>query len=306
MEGVLMNPKFRSAIRSFRLRTLPLSLAGVILGAMLASSEFKVSVIVIVFLLLTTIFLQILSNLSNELGDVLNGTDTPDRQGPEYGIAEGGLSVNDMKRLISVIATLCALSGCAMIWTSFGTLFSLRSAGLLVLGALAIIAAMRYTLGPSPYGYRGLGDIAVFIFFGLVSVLGGFYVCAHTISSPLLALPAAAVGLFSVGVLNVNNIRDMKTDSANRVTVAIRLGLRGSRIYQTVLISAGWILLVVFAALYKPSPWHFLFLAVLPLHFIHLKGIWTKTDRALDPMLPLLVMSTFILCLILGLSLMLI
>ena len=301
-----MNPKFRSAIRSFRLRTLPLSLAGVILGAMLASSEFKVSVIVIVFLLLTTIFLQILSNLSNELGDVLNGTDTPDRQGPEYGIAEGGLSVNDMKRLISVIATLCALSGCAMIWTSFGTLFSLRSAGLLVLGALAIIAAMRYTLGPSPYGYRGLGDIAVFIFFGLVSVLGGFYVCAHTISSPLLALPAAAVGLFSVGVLNVNNIRDMKTDSANRVTVAIRLGLRGSRIYQTVLIAAGWILLVVFAALYKPSPWHFLFLAVLPLHLIHLKGIWTKTDRALDPMLPLLVMSTFILCLILGLSLMLI
>ena len=306
MEGVLMNPKFRSAIRSFRLRTLPLSLAGVILGAMLASSEFKVSVIVIVFLLLTTIFLQILSNLSNELGDVLNGTDTPDRQGPEYGIAEGGLSVNDMKRLISVIATLCALSGCAMIWTSFGTLFSLRSAGLLVLGALAIIAAMRYTLGPSPYGYKGLGDIAVFIFFGLVSVLGGFYVCAHTISSSLLALPAAAVGLFSVGVLNVNNIRDMKTDSANRVTVAIRLGLRGSRIYQTVLIAAGWILLVVFAALYKPSPWHFLFLAVLLLHFIHLKGIWTKTDRALDPMLPLLVMSTFILCLILGLSLMLI
>ena len=301
-----MNPKFRSAIRSFRLRTLPLSLAGVILGAMLAAGEFKVSVIVIVFLLLTTIFLQILSNLSNELGDVLNGTDTPDRQGPEYGIAEGGLSVNDMKRLISVIATLCALSGCAMIWTSFGTLFSLRSAGLLVLGALAIIAAMRYTLGPSPYGYRGLGDIAVFIFFGLVSVLGGFYVCAHTISSPLLALPAAAVGLFSVGVLNVNNIRDMKTDSANRVTVAIRLGLRGSRIYQTVLIAAGWILLVVFAALYKPSPWHFLFLAVLPLHLIHLKGIWTKTDRALDPMLPLLVMSTFILCFILGLSLMLI
>ena len=89
---------------------------------------------------------------------------------------------------------------------------------------------MRYTLGPSPYGYRGLGDIAVFIFFGLVSVLGGYYVCAHTISSPMLILPSAAIGCFSVGVLNVNNIRDMKTDSANRVTVAIKLGLRGSRI----------------------------------------------------------------------------
>ena len=297
-----MNPKFRSAIRSFRLRTLPLSLAGVILGAMLAASEFKVSATVIVFLLLTTIFLQILSNLSNELGDVLNGTDTPDRQGPEYGIAEGGLSVNDMKRLISVIATLCAISGCAMVWTSFGTLFSLRSAGLLILGAFAIVAAMRYTLGPSPYGYRGLGDIAVFIFFGLVSVLGGYYVCAHTITSPTLILPAAAIGCFSVGVLNVNNIRDMKTDSANRVTVAIKLGLKGSIIYQTILVAAGWILLAVFTALFKPSPWHWLFLLALPLHLIHLKGIWTRTERALDPMLPLLVMSTFILSLILGIS----
>ena len=297
-----MNPKIRSAIRSLRLRTLPLSLGGVVLGALLAACEFKVSPWVMILLFLTTVFLQILSNLSNELGDVLNGTDTPDRQGPEYGIAEGGLEVGDMKRLISVVATLCALSGCAMVWVSFGTLFSLRSAGLLVLGALAIIAAMRYTLGPSPYGYRGLGDMAVFIFFGLVSVLGGYYVSAHTIASPLLVLPAAAVGCLSVGVLNVNNIRDMKTDSANRVTVAIKLGLKGSRIYQTILIVLGWILLVCFAAVYKPSPWHYLFLVVSPLHIAHLKGIWTRTGRALDPMLPLLVMSTFLLCLILGVS----
>ena len=297
-----MNTKFRSAIRSLRLRTLPLSLAGVILGAMLAAGDFKVSCWGATLLFLTTIFLQILSNLSNELGDALNGTDTPDRQGPDYGMVEGGLTVNEMKRLVSVFATLCALSGSAMIWISFGTLFSMKSACLLTLGALAIVAAIRYTLGPSPYGYRGLGDIAVFIFFGLVSVLGGYYVCAHTIPTLMLALPAAAVGLFSVGVLNVNNIRDMRTDAKNRVTVAIRLGLRKSRIYQTILVAGGWILLVLFASLYEPSPWHFLFLAVLPLHIIHLKGIWTKTDRALDPMLPLLVMSTFVLCLILGLS----
>lgn len=297
-----MNQKLRSAIRSLRLRTLPLSLGGVVLGALLAASDFVVSPWVMVLLFLTTVFLQILSNLSNELGDVLNGTDTPDRQGPDYGIAEGGLSVSDMKRLISAIATACALSGCAMIWVSFGTLFSIRSISLLILGALAIIAAMRYTLGPSPYGYRGLGDIAVFIFFGLVSVLGGYYVCAHTIISPMLILPAAAVGFFSVGVLNVNNIRDMKTDSINRVTVAIKLGLKGSRIYQTVLIALGWILLVCFTAVYKPSPWHYLFLIVFPLHLIHLKGIWSRKEKALDPMLPLLVMSTFLLCLILGIS----
>ena len=118
----------------------------------------------------------------------------------------------------------------------------------------------------------------------------------------MLILPAAAIGCFSVGVLNVNNIRDMKTDSANRVTVAIKLGLKGSRIYQTILVAAGWILLAVFTALFKPSPWHWLFLLALPLHLIHLKGIWTRTERALDPMLPLLVMSTFILSLILGIS----
>ena len=118
----------------------------------------------------------------------------------------------------------------------------------------------------------------------------------------MLILPAAAIGCFSVGVLNVNNIRDMKTDSANRVTVAIKLGLKGSRIYQTILVAAGWILLAVFTALFKPSHWHWLFLLVLPLHLIHLKGIWTRTERALDPMLPLLVMSTFILSLILGIS----
>ena len=287
---------------SFRLRTLPLSLSGVILGACLASENHKVGGWTILLLLLTTVFLQILSNLSNELGDVLKGTDTDDRQGPGYGISEGSLSIGDMRRLISVMATLCALSGCGMVWVSFGALFCLKSVCLLALGALAIAAAIRYTLGPSPYGYRGLGDVAVFIFFGLVSVLGAYYVCAHTISYPTLILPAAAIGCFSVGVLNVNNIRDMRTDAANRVTVAIKLGLRNARIYQTALICLGWILLLTFAALHNPSPWHFLFTLTLPLYLVHLKGVWTRSERALDPMLPLLVMSTFILSLIMGLS----
>ena len=106
-----MNQKLRSAIRSLRLRTLPLSLGGVVLGALLAASDFVVSPWVMVLLFLTTVFLQILSNLSNELGDVLNGTDTPDRQGPDYGIAEGGLSVSDMKRLISAIAMDRSIAG---------------------------------------------------------------------------------------------------------------------------------------------------------------------------------------------------
>ncbi len=293
---------FRAAISSCRLRTLPLSLAGVLLGVLLAAGDSKTGPAAAVLLLLTTVLLQVLSNLSNELGDVLKGTDTEERQGPGYGISEGGLSIGELKKMIRAAAILCACSGVAMTWTSFGTLACPESVCLIVLGALAITAAMRYTLGPKPYGYRGLGDIAVFIFFGLVSVLGAFYVTAHTLSSPLLLLPASAIGFFSVGVLNVNNIRDMKTDAATRVTVALKLGLKGARTYQTVLVCGGWILLAVFAALYRPAPWHFLFFITLPLYVLHLKGVWTRTERQLDPMLPLLVMSTFLLSLILGLS----
>lgn len=295
-----MEERTRAIITSLRLRTLPLSLAGVILGVMLAASEYKISGWAALFIFLTTICLQILSNLSNELGDVLRGTDTEDRQGPQYGLDQGLVSIPEMKRLISISATMAAVFGMVMVWVSFGTLFCVKSICLLVLGAAAIWAAMHYTLGKNPYGYRGLGDLFVFIFFGLVSVLGGFFVAAHTISSWWLLLPAAAIGCFSVGVLNVNNIRDMKTDAANRTTVAIKLGERNARRYQTALVCAGWLLLLIFTAFYRFSPWHFLFVVTIPLYVKHLKGIWTLRERALDSMLPLLVISTFILSLILG------
>lgn len=295
-----MEERTRAIITSLRLRTLPLSLAGVILGVMLAASEYKISGWAALFIFLTTICLQILSNLSNELGDVLRGTDTEDRQGPRYGLDQGLISIPEMKRLISISATMAAVFGMVMIWVSFGTLFCVKSICLLVLGAAAIWAAMHYTLGKNPYGYRGLGDLFVFIFFGLVSVLGGFFVAAHTISSWWLLLPAAAIGCFSVGVLNVNNIRDMKTDAANRTTVAIKLGERNARRYQTALVCAGWLLLLIFTAFYRFSPWHFLFVVTIPLYIKHLKGIWTLRERALDSMLPLLVISTFFLSLILG------
>ena len=297
-----MTFKTRAAIRSMRLRTLPLSLAGVMLGILLAASDFNVSPWTALLIILTTILLQILSNLSNDLGDVLKGTDTEDRQGPSYGLEEGGLTIEDMKRMIMIVCLLCAVSGIIMIWVSFGTLFCTSSLCLLVLGAAAIAGAMRYTLGKNPYGYRGLGDLFVFIFFGLVSVLGGYFVAAHTIPDWKLVLPASAIGCFSVGVLNVNNIRDMKTDSVNRVTVAIRLGLAGARTYQTMLICLGWILMLLVAAIYKPNPWHFMFIITLPLYIKHLHGVRTLTERALDPMLPLLVISTFLLSLIAGLS----
>ena len=294
--------KVKGAIQSMRLRTLPLSLAGVVLGILLATAEFYVNAWTAVLIMLTTVCLQILSNLSNELGDVLRGTDGADRQGPQYGLNGGLLTVRDMKILIGIFVGLCILSGLGMIRVSFGTLFSLESILLMLLGAAAILGAMKYTLGRNPYGYRGLGDVFVFIFFGIVSVLGAHFVAAHTVHSWKLLLPAASIGFFSVGVLNVNNIRDMESDARNRVTVALKLGERNAKIYQTVLIALGWAAMIAYALLRFPDVWHWLFLLTLPLYGLHLKGLWTRSGKALDPMLPLLVISTFLFALLTGLG----
>ena len=286
-----------------RLRTLPLSMAGVLLGIFLAVADWKVDPLVAVLIVITTVCLQILSNLSNELGDVLQGNDTPERLGPQYGLNSGALSIPDMKRLIGLFVVLCVVFGTLMTWRAFGTLLELTPVLVLMLGAAAIMGAMKYTLGHNPYGYRAKGDLYVFLFFGLVSVLGAYFVCTQGVGLHWkLLLPAAGIGCFSVGVLNVNNIRDMKTDAALRLTVAIKLGERKARIYQTVLICLGWVFLVAYCLLCWPAWQHWLWVITLPLYIKHLQGVWTRTDRALDPMLPLLVMSTFALSLLMGLG----
>lgn len=290
----------KASIKSMRLRTLPLSLSGVILGVTLAADKADVSPWTAALIFLTTVCLQILSNLSNELGDTLSGTDSADRQGPQYALGSGDMTVGDIKKLIGIFIGLCIVSGLAMIQVSFGSIFKAESICLEVLGAAAIVGAMKYTLGKNPYGYRGLGDMSVFIFFGLVSVLGGYYVAARELPSLIMLLPASAIGCFSVGVLNVNNIRDMKTDAVNRVTVAIKLGMRGARIYQTILVALGWALILVFCAVYDFAPGHYIFIITLPLYIKHLQGVWIRSERALDPMLPMLVISTFFLSILAG------
>lgn len=290
----------KASMKSMRLRTLPLSLAGVILGVTLAADKTDVSPWTAALIFLTTVCLQILSNLSNELGDTLSGTDSADRQGPKYALGSGDMTIGDIKKLILMFIGLCVISGLAMIQVSFGSLFKTESICLEALGAAAIVGAMKYTLGKNPYGYRGLGDVFVFIFFGLVSVLGGYYVAARELPSLIMLLPASAIGCFSVGVLNVNNIRDMKTDAVNRVTVAIKLGMKGARIYLTILVTLGWALILVFCAVYDFAPGHYIFIITIPLYIKHLQGVWTRSERALDPMLPILVISTFFLSILAG------
>lgn len=280
-----------------RLRTLPLSLSGTVVGIALASVCCTLEAGTIITLILTTALLQILSNLSNELGDTLHGTDTAERQGIHYSIMDGEMTIPQMKRLITVIAILCCLSGIGMIWCSFKTLLAPVPAMFIALGAITIWAAMHYTLGKHPYGYRGLGDLFVFIFFGLVSTLGSAYLCSHAFVLIWL-LPASAIGCFSVGVLNVNNIRDMKTDAATRITVALKMGEHRAKIYQTILIVLGWVMMVSYTALVGFTWKNCLYFITLPLFIMHLRGVWTRTGRSLDPMLPMLVMSTFALAIL--------
>lgn len=292
--------KLKAVLFSMRLRTLPLSLAGVVLGLLLALKTHEASAWLIVWLLLTTVCLQILSNLSNELGDFLRGTDGEQREGPLYSLAKGAIEVRDFKILIGVFVVLCCAFGAAMIWTSFGTFFAWKPALLLLLGVAAIWAAMHYTLGKNPYGYRGLGDLSVFIFFGLTSVLGAYFVVAHTLDSLLLLLPAVTIGCFSVAVLNVNNIRDMESDAGHRLTIPLKFGALNAKIYQTVLIVFAWLCMLLYTLMTYTSGWNFLYLATLPLYAAHMNMVWKRNGKALDPALPLLVLSTFVFALLAG------
>ncbi|MBQ2511204.1 MAG: 1,4-dihydroxy-2-naphthoate octaprenyltransferase [Bacteroidales bacterium] len=270
----------KALINSMRLRTLPLSLAGVVCGALLAwpHAEACMPVWTLVTLLLTTVSLQVLTNLSNELGDHLSGVDGEGREGPNYSMADGGLTVKQMWRAINAMVVVCCVSGLLMVWMSGSPWW------LLLLGAAAIWAATHYTLGKNPYGYRGLGDLFVFIFFGLVSVLGSYYVVAHSMDWQML-YPAVGIGLLSVGVLNVNNVRDMASDEGIRRTVPLRIGERWGKIYQAALVIIGLAMMVIGSG----TPWMVLLGA--PLGW-HLYMVRTRSGRDLDPALPLLVLST--------------
>lgn len=243
----------------------------------------------LVMLLLTTVSLQVLTNLSNELGDHLSGVDGEGREGPNYSMADGGLTVKQMWRAINAMVVVCCVSGLLMVWMSGSPWW------LLLLGAAAIWAATHYTLGKNPYGYRGLGDLFVFIFFGLVSVMGGYFVIAQTLEWNVL-IPACAIGLLSVAVLNINNIRDMVSDKGLRKTIPLRIGSRAAKCYQTVLVLTGASLLF-FNLPFKW--WNAILLSILIAHVVM---VWRNDGKKLDPALPILVITTFLFGLSYGLQ----
>jgi 1,4-dihydroxy-2-naphthoate octaprenyltransferase len=270
-----MNPY----IQSLRIRTLPLSVSGIILGTGLAG---WLNIWVFALAIATTLSLQILSNLCNELGDAIKGTDA-DQQGREaYGLQAGTITMQQMKYMILLFIGLSIAFGFALILTAF-PLFSTPFWIFIGLGALAIIGAIKYTLGKHSYGYVGLGDLGVFLFFGLLSTLGAYYLQTQTLTWQVLWC-GVAIGLPCVGVLNLNNIRDMANDIEHgKRTFASLLGPTGARIYHTLLLVA----CISFFALYG----YWWTCCIIPIWIWHLWFVWTHQTR-LDMQMPILMFTT--------------
>lgn len=297
-------------IEAARLRTLPLSVSGIIVGSMYAlqptdAIETPTDVFswqIFGLAILTTLGLQILSNFANDYGDGVKGTDNADRVGPQRAIQSGVISPREMKRAITITAMLTFLSAMALIYFAFGQENIGYSVFFLLLGVGAIVAAIRYTVGNSAYGYKGFGDVFVFVFFGLVSTLGVYFLYSKQLSFELF-LPATAIGLLSVGVLNLNNMRDEASDrKANKNTIVVQIGGAKAKKYHYFLIVSAMIL-VVFFALWSEYRWdQYLFLiAYIPL-IKHLSVVCKNQEpRLLDPELKKLALSTFALSILLAL-----
>ena len=295
-----MNSKTKAYITSLRLRTLPLSLAGVVLGSLLAASDGAFDGTVFVLVVVTAMALQILSNMANEIGDLDKGTDNDRRLGPIRGTQSGALSRREMARAMVTAGCVAVVAGVALVWVAFRDLLQWESVALLLAGAASVAAAVKYTLGRNAYGYHGLGDVFVFVFFGLVSVAGSYFAMAGRISWEVF-LPAAAIGFLSMGVLNMNNIRDVENDAAcGKRTLPVKFGVAWAKRYEFVIVLSAFLLMLVYTVLH-PAGWAgYLFVLTLPLLCLHLARVRRGEGRALDSQLRFISLSTLLLVLLSG------
>jgi 1,4-dihydroxy-2-naphthoate octaprenyltransferase len=241
---------------------------------------------------LTTIFLQILSNLANDYGDSIHGADSAEREGPIRAVQSGVISLEEMKKAMFLFGALSLISGLALLYISLQDwkIFLL----FLGLGIAAIIAAVTYTSGSKPYGYVGLGDISVFLFFGLLGVIGTYFLHSLSLDWSVI-LPAISLGFFSSAVLNINNIRDIKADTkAGKKSIPVRIGRKKAVIYNWALIIGGNISLVMFS-ITNENYGCLVALAVFPMMAIVGNSVATKTEaRELDPYLKKMAISTLL------------
>ncbi len=295
--------KIKFWLQAARLRTLPLALSGIILGSFIAASEGAGSWIIFLLCVITATLFQILSNFANDLGDGVRGTDEK-RSGEKRMVASGVLSAKEMKKAVVILSVLSLISSSLLIFIALNKLPLSWSISFFALAIASIVAARAYTLGKYPYGYIRLGEVMVFLFFGWLAV-GGTYTIMTGIWNPKILVAASAVGLFSAGVLNLNNLRDIPTDlKTNKKTIANWLGFRYARVFHYLLLLLAIDCIFIFNWINDYSWWRNLFLLATPFllfHFVLVSRL-EKPEQA-DPLLKQLAITTLIVSSLWGLGL---
>ena len=294
---------FETWVSAARLRTLPLSISGIIVGSSIAVAQGEFNTVIFALALATTLGLQILSNFANDYGDFVKGTDNEERVGPLRTLQSGLMTRREMFQGMVAAAGITFMFAVGLIYISFGGRSLVYAILFLLLGLAAIAAAVKYTVGDSAYGYRGLGDVFVFIFFGLVGVYGSYFLYTVEWDWPVL-LPAASIGFLSVGVLNLNNMRDRAADAkAGKNTLVVKMGAKNAKQYHYFLLLAAFSCILLYSAYSFESINDLLYLfAFVPL-LMHLKRVMeNKNPILLDPELKKLAIGTFILSVLFALG----
>jgi 1,4-dihydroxy-2-naphthoate octaprenyltransferase len=271
------------------------------MGGFLAASQQAFQWDIFLLCAFTTVLLQVLSNLANDYGDSVNGADHSERKGPSRAVQSGVISLSQMRNALIVFVILCLASGLSLLWLAFGVNWN-AFIFFFGLGLLSILAAIAYTVGKKPYGYSGLGDVSVLIFFGFVGVMGSAYLFTQRFEV-LQVLPAMSCGFFSIGVLNINNIRDIESDKkAGKFSIPVRIGRSKAITYHWILIISGLVSAIVYSMLVYTSPFQFLFLLSMPLIIKNGFAVQQKAEHELDPYLKQMALSTLLFVLLFGLG----
>lgn len=278
-----------------RLRTLPLAFSSIIAGGACAHAQDYFDVVIFALALMTTLFLQVLSNLANDYGDAVKGTDNDQRIGPVRAIQSGAITKSAMKKAVVLCAILSLIAGLTLVFYATRSLSFYYPLGFILLGLLAIIAAIKYTAGENPYGYDGWGDLFVFIFFGLVGVIGSYLLYGAPIVLDVI-FPAIALGCFSAAVLNLNNMRDWENDKASgKNTLVVKMGFSKAKFYHLALIIIGILSTLLFVDFEVFEVAKIIVLLPLLLLLIHLKRVaFVEEPQALDPELKKVALTAFL------------
>ncbi len=293
----------KNYIKAARLRTLPLSVSGIIVGSALGISQENLLQSPIFWLaILTTIGFQVISNFANDYGDGVKGTDAK-RTGEQRMVASGTISPKQMKMAVIITSVITFLIALGLIYAAFGMSYLKYALVFLLLGVIAIIAAIKYTVGSSAYGYSGYGDLFVFLFFGLLSVVGSYFLFTKQIEWTVF-LPAFSVGMLSTAVLNLNNMRDCAEDEkAGKRTLVVKIGSEFAKYYHYYLIFGSLLFTLLYTTIHFSNPFQFLFLiAYIPL-FRHIYFVTKNEDESLlDGQLKVVALSTFLFGILFGIG----